>query len=34
MEFVNIHELELTVLSKQTAAEIQWNQLHFVCICF
>lgn len=34
MEFVNIDELDLTVLSKQTAAEIQGNQLCFICICF
>jgi len=34
MEFVNIHDLELTVLSNQIAAEIQWDRLYFICIHF
>lgn len=33
-EFVNIHDLELTNLSNQIAAESQWGQLRFICICF
>lgn len=33
IEFVNIRDLELTTLSNQIAAEIQWDQLHFICIC-
>lgn len=34
MEFVNIHDLELTMLSNKIAAEIQWDQSHFICIHF
>lgn len=34
MEFINIQDLELSILSNQIAAEIQWDQLHFICIHF